>query len=66
MKKLPKLSRKRQYLCADCAEALGGVWPPGHCATVSISKCDYCKEEKATCSIGDYNWPKDSFLDLRD
>lgn len=66
MKKLPKLSRKRQYICHDCATELGGIWPEGHCATISQGTCDYCKKTKATASIGDYNWKSQNFLDLRD
>lgn len=64
--KIPKISRKRPYICSYCAQKKGGIWPEGHCATIHIGKCDYCKKEKSLASIGDYNWDKQSFLDMRD
>lgn len=45
-------------VCAGCAEAAGGIWPPRHAATMSMSECDVCHEIKAVCSPGDWDWPK--------
>ena len=45
-------------VCAECADAGGGVWPRGHVATFWNGNCDACRRERVCCAVGDYNWPK--------
>lgn len=45
------------YICADCANENGGVWPKSHVATFHLSDCDACDNEKSLCHVSDYNWP---------
>lgn len=44
-------------VCSDCAVKAGGVWPSGHCATFSMSACEACGAQRATCSVDDFDWP---------
>lgn len=50
-------SKPVNYVCSACARAAGGAWPPGHCATVSVSECGACGKLRGTCSVDDWNWP---------
>lgn len=45
-------------ICAGCAMDNGATWPDGHIATLSVSKCQVCEQEKGTCDVSDWNWPK--------
>ncbi len=60
------ITRKRPYICAACAESMGGKWPRGHVATMHLDRCPYCGKGKTLASIGDWDWPKQQFRDLRD
>ena len=33
------------YVCGDCAEMMGGIWPDGHIATFHRNKCSACHRE---------------------
>ena len=57
---------KIRYLCSDCAESLGGVWPEGHMATCHTATCDNCGEEKSLANVGDWNWPDGIRRGMRD
>lgn len=61
-----KPTRRRPYICSECAEEMGGEWPVGHAATCHADKCPYCGKRKCLACIGDYNWKKRDFRDLRD
>ena len=54
------------YLCAECAERLGGVWPEGHMATMHSGKCDCCGETKSLAAHDDWNWPGQKLYPGRD
>lgn len=45
------------YVCGDCAEKNGGVWPEVHAATFHTSVCPSCRIESGLASVGDWNWP---------
>lgn len=45
------------YICAACAKAEGGVWPPGHAATWNVGKCDQCGKDDSICALSDWDWP---------
>lgn len=45
------------YLCDECAEKHGAVWPEGHIASYFMGKCNVCKEQKSLSCTGDWNWP---------
>ena len=47
------------YLCSDCAESLGGVWPEEHRATFHWDFCPYCGSNKGLASWDDWDWPDD-------
>lgn len=52
------------YMCWACAEAKGGVWPKGHCATAHQGTCEYCGTKGTTLiPYVDFNWPKDPDTD---
>ena len=55
-----------QYICSDCAEDLGGVWPEGHVATFHEAKCDCCHKTAGLANIGDWNWPDGRRRGMRD
>lgn len=57
--------RKHDYICRECADDCGGVWPEGHAATFHQGECGVCGKEKALCNVGDYNWP-DKARGMRD
>ena len=54
------------YLCAECAENLGGKWPEGHCATFHSAVCPVCNKEKGLANVGDWNWPDKKARGMRD
>lgn len=66
MSKLLTVSRKRPYICDKCARKRKGKWPKGHLATCHVGECLYCLKTTTLASIGDYNWPNKSFVDMRD
>lgn len=45
------------YICRECANDNGGIWPKDHVATQHMGNCDGCKEEKALAHVSDWNWP---------
>ena len=46
------------YICGDCAEAAGGVWPQGHAATWHQEwPCDACGKGVPICALSDWEWP---------
>ena len=58
-----KTKFKHYYMCGECAVKMGGVFPEGHCCTVTIDTCPYCKTENVTCiPYVDFDWPKDKKL----
>lgn len=54
------------YICRECAEKKGGVWPEGHAATMHVDECPYCSQKKALANVGDWNWPDKKSRGLRD
>jgi len=48
------------YICSKCATDKGAVWPEGHCATAHTGLCPECHGFASLCSVGDWNWPRDS------
>lgn len=57
VKRYPKPARRVNAVCSECADRHGGIWPPGHCATVEPGTCDACDHEAVTCSVDDWDWP---------
>ena len=55
-----------EYLCASCAQELGGKWPEGHVATFHFAKCDACKQSRGLANIGDWDWPDRKRRGMRD
>lgn len=49
------------WICVECANKMGGVFPEGHICTVVIdAKCEYCGLNKTiVIPWVDYNWPED-------
>lgn len=49
------------WMCWDCAEKMGGVFPDGHCCTcLASATCEYCgAKEVQTVPWVDFNWPAD-------
>lgn len=46
------------WLCFQCADSKGGVWPDGHCATIMHGTCEYCGDKNVTiCPWVDFDWP---------
>ena len=66
MDKNSKILDGVEYLCAKCAESLGGTWPDCHCATFHTGQCDVCNERKSLANVGDWNWPDRKFRGMRD
>lgn len=61
--------RKFEYywMCWDCADKMGGVFPEGHCCTVCIDTCEYCNTENITViPYVDFNWKDLKTEHLRD
>ena len=54
------------YICRECAERRGGVWPEGHVATMHREVCPYCGERRGLACIGDWDWPGVDYSALRD
>lgn len=53
-----EVARPVNYICRDCALQHGAAWPPGHCATVSISECPVCRRKTGIASVDDWDWPQ--------
>jgi hypothetical protein len=51
------------YLCGECAYALGWRWPTGHCATMHSGVCDVCGDLKTLSCEND--WLKGNEQTLR-
>lgn len=47
------------FMCNDCAESLGGKFPPDHVCTVSYGECPYCLKKAVIIPWVDFDW-KDS------
>jgi hypothetical protein len=46
------------YLCGECAEGAGGVWPKGHVATFHTGTCPLCHTPNAGLACwDDWAWP---------
>lgn len=45
------------YICGECAEKAGGVWPRDHVATFHAAKCAECGQVKSIAALSDWNWP---------
>lgn len=46
------------YICSECAEGAGAVWPKGHAATWhSEWPCQVCGRDVALCAMSDWEWP---------
>lgn len=54
------------YICVECARAMGGRWPKGHCATSHTGTCDACGRERGVANVGDWNWPDRVLRGMRD
>lgn len=59
--------RKHYWLCNDCAEKSGGIFPEGHVCTYMVDECLHCKK-KDTPIIPwvDFNWPGIQTEHMRD
>ncbi len=44
------------YICEDCAEKHGGVWPRDHVATMHVGSCDVCNISTYLVSVSDWNY----------
>lgn len=42
--------------CSKCATKAGGVWPKGHCATVTRGNCGICGKKAHLVPTSDYQW----------
>lgn len=58
--------RKSDYICRKCAEDNGGVWPKGHCATMHTGICGMCGGEYSLANVGDWDWPNNKKIGMRD
>ena len=56
---------KAGYICGECADKEGGVWPEGHAATFHGGKCPLCGETKSLASWDDWSWPNDAKINKR-
>ena len=45
------------YICATCAEELGGEWPEGLLSTMHVTECDRCNKERSCCDVIKWNFP---------
>jgi hypothetical protein len=52
------------FICRDCAELGGAIWPVCHVATFHTGECDSCGEKKSLCHTNDYDWPNRPELEL--
>lgn len=54
------MKHEHYWLCSECAESKGGVFPEGHCCTCIVGECPYCKaKDIMLIPWVDFNWPKD-------
>jgi hypothetical protein len=61
-----ELTFPHYWICDICAHLKGGVWPPGHVATVCVGRCLYCGIDGLTIiPYVDFDWPKDKNLTAR-
>lgn len=56
MKKRAKPDHSFDYICSECAQAKGGKWPEGHCATAHEGQCDICDNIKVLTARNDWHW----------
>lgn len=42
------------FICRQCAEDHGGVWPEGHSATCHEGPCQVCGETRSLCAPQDW------------
>lgn len=54
------------YICHQCADVRGGVWPEGHVATFHTGNCPYCDTSKGLANIGDWDWSDGAKRGMRD
>lgn len=55
-----------EYICRECADDNGGVWPAGHVATMHAGCCDICGKERSLANVGDWDWPDGKPRGMRD
>lgn len=58
-------NRWSDYICNECADEWGGIWPEGHCASFHDGACGRCGKNKSLANVGDWNWP-DKARGMRD
>lgn len=52
------------FMCFECADKMGGIFPEGHVCTVTEGECPYCHDKNVTLVPWvDFNWPKDKKKD---
>jgi hypothetical protein len=59
-------NRKSDYICSVCADEKGGVWPEGHAATMHSGICGLCGKTKTLANVGDWDWPDNKKIGMRD
>lgn len=45
------------YMCKECTDKEGVLWPEKCMATMKITKCNVCNKEQSLCCITEWNWP---------
>lgn len=55
----PRIGDTVGYICGECADKNGGVWPENHVATFHGGECDLCGESGFLACWDDWNWPND-------
>ena len=67
MKKLFEKIKEAYWACRTCNREAGGVWPEGHCATVTSGDCAVCGAVDVTLIPWvDYDWKNVNTEGLRD
>lgn len=57
-RKVKKLDLTHTSICRQCAEARGAKPIPGHCGTIWIGNCPYCKRKDVQMAgTNDMLWP---------
>ena len=56
--KIARDAKDAGYLCGDCAEGAGGIWPKGHVATWHEGTCGMCLKPKMLTAWDDWTWPE--------
>lgn len=59
-----KEAKEAGYICHQCAKDHGGVWPPGHVATMHHGECRLCGLEQFLGAWDDWDWPGDKLNDV--